>query len=122
MLMLSLPWPPSMNRYWMPIPGGRGMTLTRDARQYRKLAADAVQKVLGSCQSDYIFHGRVRLDVELRAPDRRNRDLDNHLKAIQDAMTHCSIWKDDSQIDELTVRRGQVFPGGKAEIIITELT
>ncbi|MEY4713325.1 MAG: hypothetical protein RIS88_2775 [Pseudomonadota bacterium] len=38
-------------------------------------------------------------------PDRRRRDLDNTLKATQDAMTHAGIWDDDSQIDDLRIVR-----------------
>ena len=98
------------------------MMLTKDARQYRTLADEAIFKVLGRRVSEHIFTSPVRMDVELRAPDRRARDLDNHLKAIQDVLTHYSVWVDDSLIDELTVRRGKVFPGGQANIIITELT
>jgi crossover junction endodeoxyribonuclease RusA len=98
------------------------MMLTKDARAYRKLAADALWKVLGRRTDDPLMTVPVRLDVELRAPDRKARDLDNHLKAIQDVLTHYNVWGDDSQVDELTVRRGKVFSGGQAIIMITELT
>jgi crossover junction endodeoxyribonuclease RusA len=47
----------------------------------------------------------LRLDVEAWMPDRRRRDLDNTLKATQDAMTHAGIWDDDSQIDDLRIVR-----------------
>lgn len=122
MLHITLPWPPSLNRYWAPLPHGRGMMLTKDARTYRKLAAEALWKVLGRRTDDPLMTVPVRLDVELRAPDRRARDLDNHLKAIQDVLTNYNVWGDDSQVDELTVRRGKVFSGGQAIIMITELT
>ena len=109
-----------MNRYWAPIPGCRGMMLTKDARAYRKLASDALWKVLGRRSDEPLMRGSVRLDIELRAPDRRKRDLDNHVKAIQDVLTNYNVWEDDSQIDELSVRRGQLFPQGTAIIFITD--
>jgi crossover junction endodeoxyribonuclease RusA len=61
------------------------------------------------------------VDVELRPPTRAKRDLDNYLKALFDSLTHAEVWVDDSQIDELTVRRGRVMPGGGVTLLVNEL-
>jgi crossover junction endodeoxyribonuclease RusA len=45
-------------------------------------------------------------------PDRRKRDLDNHLKALLDSCTLSGLWEDDSLIDQLTLYRGVVVKTG----------
>jgi len=106
----------------MPIPGCHGMTRTKRAREYKKLAHDELDKVLGRRPEEPLMTVPVRLEIELRAPDRRSRDMDNSLKALQDVLTSYNVWRDDSQIDELIVRRGAIISGGQAIIMITELT
>ncbi|MBC0395582.1 RusA family crossover junction endodeoxyribonuclease, partial [Escherichia coli] len=52
---------------------------------------------------------------------KRRRDLDNILKAPLDALTHAGLLIDDEQFDEVNIMRGQVVPGGRLGIKITEL-
>ena len=122
MIHLTLPWPPSVNNYWTPnVVHGRfiGMRLTPRAKVYRSAANCAVIATLGGEPTKIIR--QVRVDIEMRAPDKRKRDLDNHLKATLDGLTHAGVWADDSQIDELTVRRGRLISGGQVIVIISEL-
>lgn len=120
MISLDLPWPPSVNGYFIPVRacGFVRLSLSPAGRAYRKDAMHAIRSVLGppvtTLQS-------VRVDIELRPPDRRKRDIDNHIKAVFDAITHAKLWGDDGQVDELTVRRGRVKRGGMATVLITEL-
>jgi len=53
-------------------------------------------------------------------PDKRKRDLDNILKALLDAMQG-SLYEDDSQIDQLLIKRGDVIKGGKVRVTIEEI-
>jgi crossover junction endodeoxyribonuclease RusA len=122
MIMLQLPWPPTVNHYWYPIIFRgrlRGMRISEDGRTFRTEVLCAVRKALGPVGPKVA--GMLRVDVELRPPTRAKRDLDNYLKALFDALTHAEVWVDDNQIDELTVRRGRVMKGGGAAVIITEL-
>lgn len=54
-------------------------------------------------------------------PDRRRRDLDNILKCTQDSLAHAGVYKDDSQIDLLTVRRRDLAPGGLINVQIATM-
>ncbi|PZY00454.1 hypothetical protein DIV31_27385 [Escherichia coli] len=54
-------------------------------------------------------------------PDKRRRDLDNILKAPLDVLTHAGLLIDDEQFDEINIVRGQLVPGGRLGIKITEL-
>ncbi len=120
---ITLPWPPSVNSYWQPfaVPGGRVvMTLTKRARLFRSDVATAIRLKFGAAKLTP-YSTPVRIDVELRAPDRRARDLDNHLKGLFDALTHAGVWVDDVLVDEMTVRRGQLIACGCVKVLITPL-
>lgn len=54
---------------------------------------------------------RLRVELLVTPPDKRLRDLDNLLKATLDAMQKAAVYDDDSQIDELIVRRQPVRKG-----------
>ncbi len=116
---LTLPWPPSINAYYMSVRGTAGRMLTKRARQYRGDVVHSIRLNHGfpSMPAD----ARLRLEVELRAPDCRQRDLDNHLKGLQDALMHAGVLVDDSQIDELVIRRGKNLKDGAALVMLTEL-
>jgi len=106
---LALPFPPSVNTYWR---HDRGRThISHDGLRFRHTVAAL-----------WLEHGgpgfkatdRLALTVEVRPPDKRRRDLDNVLKAIQDSLEHAGVFPDDSQIDSLLVHRvaPQVGLGG----------
>jgi len=94
---ITLPWPPSVNRYWRSFKGR--VLISADGRAYREVAvAIAVGKArFGS--------SKVRVRIEAWLPDNRRRDVDNLLKAPLDALCHAGIYDDDSQIVELSIRR-----------------
>lgn len=114
---VTLPWPPSTNRIWrnVAVSGKPRTLLSQEGRVYRKAAADAclVAKLVGKQIPD-----RLALRLVVQAPDRRARDLDNTVKAVQDALTHAGVWLDDSQIDRLLVERGPVVKGGMVSVTV----
>jgi len=46
-------------------------------------------------------------------PDKRVWDFDNHLKALQDSLTMCKVWTDDSAISQMHCYSGVVVKGGR---------
>ena len=120
-LFIKLPFPPSVNTYYrnIIINGSPRTLISKKGRQYR-------QNVLGAvCFNDITrpaMTGRVKLTIELCAPDKRRRDIDNHVKAVQDALTHANIWGDDEQVDVLLVVRGAIGKPGHAMVSIEEVT
>ncbi len=119
---IRLPWPPSVNAYKMPIRCGSfiKMALTKQARRYYDEVEEAIRLQFGTAPL-VPYRGPVRVEIELRAPDRRTRDIQNHDKSLLDALTHCGVWTDDSLIDELVLRRGQQISGGRAIVLIAPL-
>jgi crossover junction endodeoxyribonuclease RusA len=114
MLALTLPFPPTINHYY----GVRGKArfIKPAGREFRKLVADEV-----AVAGQDTFEGAVQLVIRVFPPDRRKRDLDNLLKALQDALTHAGVWLDDSQIEDLHITKGEVRKGGETRVVINSL-
>ncbi len=102
-MQIKLPWPPSLNRYYRV---WRNRTvISADGLRYRR---DVVAATFGLPK----MMGRLDVAIVMCAPDRRRRDVDNILKATLDAMMHAGLYDDDSQIDRLSVVRGNSVSGG----------
>lgn len=110
---LTLPWPPSVNRYYRNV---QGKTLiSAEGRQYRKDVESLLLRGVGK------FEGRVAVEVRCHAPDRRRRDLDNLGKCLFDSLTHAGVWDDDSQIDDMRLVRCDVVKGGVVMVKIRDI-
>jgi len=120
-IVLELPYPPSVNRYWRSaVIGGRvAVYINKEGRAYRALTAETVASLPSS--ESKAPEGRLSVLVSLYPPDRRRRDLDNTSKALLDALTHAGVYEDDDLIDRLTIERCAVTKGGKVRVCITEL-
>ena len=57
--------------------------------------------------------GRFGLIVELTYNNKRRNDVDNRVKATQDALTRAGVWLDDSQVDAALAERMENCEGGK---------
>ena len=95
-IVMTLPWPPSVNRYWRSVQGRT--ILSAEGRAYKQQVAVMCRDQLIQCRS-----GSVEVDILAVRPDKRKRDLDNLLKAALDAMTPW-VWADDSQVVDLRIR------------------
>jgi len=117
-LCFRLPFPPSVNRMWRMVRVGRGarMLLSREGRAYR---TDVCARLAVGCGAP--LRGRLAVRLQVQPPDRRRRDLDNVQKAVFDSLQHAGVYEDDSQIDELVVKRGPVVRGGQVCVELTEI-
>lgn len=59
----------------------------------------------------------------IHQPTARRCDIDNFTKGLWDALTDAGVWEDDSQVDELIIRRGYKDPDKKGfvDIKITQI-
>lgn len=112
---LMLPYPPTGNHAVKHFRGGH--YLTNDVRTYRQAVASIVRQ---SAADDWIDLP-IRIVAEIRPPDRRRRDMDNAWKTIADALTHAGVWKDDCQIADLRLLRGEPVAGGSVTVTVETL-
>lgn len=120
MMLLTLPYPVSANRYWHMVRIGprTAIALTKEARAY-KAQCQALAKVVGMHEP---LHGRLALHVKLfparpqdwskraqKDPDHwadtvRCMDLGNCEKVLSDALNGIA-WVDDKQLHRITLER-----------------
>lgn len=116
---LTLPWPPTVNTMFPS--GNRGRRFLSDrGKKYVVAVGYAFMQQVGRRHNT--MTGRVGYRVRMMPPDRRVRDLSNCLKALEDSLTKCGVWLDDSQVDDGHFTRGPVVKGGRVEVEIWEIT
>lgn len=109
MIRLTLPYPPSANRYWRVV---RGQTLvSAEARAYKRTVAQL-------CLVARIrpFTGDVMLMLDIYRPLRRG-DLSNRIKVLEDALEGYAF-DDDAQVVDIAARRFDDKANPRAEVVI----
>lgn len=109
---INLDWPPTVNHYYT-VARGRKI-LSQRGRDYKK--AQGWQMIAQTIAKH--MSGKFKVHITANPPDRRRRDLDNLLKPILDCLTEYGAITDDSDIDELLIRRAEKLPGGCIEVVI----
>jgi len=118
MIILTLPWPPSVNHYWRhPTCGalaGRHL-ISREGRNYRRAVVAEIARLRLQQPT-----GRLSVHVDAYPPDNRRRDLDNIGKALLDALTHAGVITDDGDIDDYHVIRRAKAPQGRVRVFVSQ--
>ena len=115
-MMITLPYPPTMNHYWLQRKG-HGRYISAKGKSFTTLTRAAV--ITQGVKS--FGDARLSMQIILYPPDHRRRDLDNVLKPTLDALQKAGVYDDDCQIDHLHITRGPKFKGGKMEIFIVAI-
>ncbi len=113
-LKATLPYPPTVNHYWLRT--RRGVRISDGGRAYRR-------RVRGILAGVPTLPGRVAVAITVFPPDvPRKRDLDNLLKGLLDALEHAGVYEDDSQIDLIRIEwGGEPVPGGRVEVAVVPM-
>jgi crossover junction endodeoxyribonuclease RusA len=131
MQSLTLPLPPSLNRYYRSV--GRMVLISKEGREFKEMVRHLVieQQVM-----PFGVGARLWMHVLVERADLRRADLDNTLKALQDSMEgeamkrgakeiKAALWPgvydNDGQIDLLVVERGVKSKQAKVIVSIGEL-
>lgn len=102
-VMLSLPFPPTLNHN---VRSGYGMRFR--TRQYRAFIENVYWIWRTEGPRRWNKQRRYAVVIVAYMPDKRKRDLDNIIKPTLDALTHAGAWDDDSQVDSITILRAGV--------------
>ena len=130
---IELPWPPTNNNYWRHVVVGKrqkvrggvavlnprgGNYVSEKGKAYR---GNVIGLVFAAGDVPDFRDGSLVVNIFAYPPDRRERDLDNLPKAVLDSLTHAGIWANDSQIDDLRIRRAPVEKGGRIYVTVEHL-
>ena len=108
--VVVLPWPPSVNRYWRR--RGARYFVSQEGQEFRSKTQFLCLKAKGTFKPT----DRLAMTIDAFPPDKRRRDLDNIFKGILDSLQHAEVYKDDNQIDELSIFRKSPLLG---EVVVT---
>ena len=115
LLRLDLPWPPSVNAMYANVRGRK--VKTKVARKYQ----ENVAKICLCVGAGRKYSGSIKVSIDAYPPDRRRRDIDNILKSLLDSIQAGAVYKDDSQIIELFVRKNPSDGDGRVNVFIEEI-
>lgn len=110
---LTLPFPPSSNRYWRNFRGR--MVISAEAKAYR-------QRVALLCIQNGVkpMVGNLSFEARLYRPAKRG-DLDNRLKILLDCLQG-SAFENDSQITEIRMSRHDDKVNPRVEVMVNMCT
>ncbi|EER47574.1 endodeoxyribonuclease RusA [Actinobacillus minor NM305] len=112
MVVLELPYPPTVNHYWKHTRNGKHY-ITAKGKTFQ-------QEVRWLTRNRPKFIGKVLLEVDIYPPDNRKRDIDNIFKALLDALTNAGVIIDDSFVYKLVAEKLPSIKGGKVIVRIKE--
>jgi len=106
--------PPSVNSLW--VNKHRGRYKSKRGKEFEEIACSELKS-----QFRYKpLASSLKIYIKLYFKDKRKRDIDNYNKAILDSMTEI-VYEDDSQIEELNVKKLVGCGFNKVEIEVEEL-
>lgn len=109
----ELPFPPSINGYWRSFRGRQ--IISARGRNYRVFVLDRMMDLGLICED---ISKDIEVSITLNPPTLRSYDVDNFCKAIFDALTHAKFWIDDSQVQKLTIKKGEKIQNGNVLIVV----
>lgn len=114
--ILHLPYPPSINNYW--IASGHRRFVSKRGRDFKV----AVQEYIASHNLESFGSASVDINIILRPRNLRLMDIDNCVKPILDALQDAGLFDDDKQAGHVSVRRGIPITGGKCIVSVEHLS
>jgi len=116
LIILYLPYPPSINNYW--IASGHRRFISQRGRDFKASVSSYVieQNIpkLGGVQ--------VNIDIILRPRSKKLMDIDNCIKPILDAVQDAGVIDDDVQVAKVSIERGLIQKGGGCVVMIIPMS
>ena len=99
-ITLQTPMPPTANHAW----------LVRGKMKFRTKKYRDFEKIVGKIIDGRLLEkGRYKVTLVLFPDTRRKADADNRTKCLLDAITDSGFWEDDSLVNEIHIRKGEVI-------------
>ena len=115
MITLNLPYPPSVNAYWMA--GGHRRYISKRGMAFKQAVAEYVIEN----NIPKLYDAPLEVFIILQPRSKKLLDLDNALKGILDSCQDAGIYEDDVQVQKLTIVRGLPVKYGGCIVMIAEI-
>ena len=112
MLVLNLPYPPSVNHMYINAHGRRFPN--KKALDYKAQVVDYVVEY----KVPKLGNAKLSMTIWVYPPDKRKRDISNTIKIIEDSLQDAGVYDNDFNIDILLIQRGAITKGGKLLVMI----
>jgi crossover junction endodeoxyribonuclease RusA len=112
MIVLDLPYPPSINNYW--IASGHRRFISKRGVLFRQ----SVMEYVMDNEVPKLGDQGLSVHIVLRPRSKKLMDIDNCAKAILDACEHAGIFDSDVQVEKLLIERGLPKKGGGCVVMI----
>ena len=109
MITLDLPYPPSVNSYWLS--SGKRRYISKRGMEFKSAVAQIVSQLEGFGDQP------VEISILLFPRDKRLLDVDNCCKAILDSLQGY-MYDDDQQVWKLSIERREKIKGGGCQVSI----
>ena len=113
MIVLNLPYPPSVNNLFPTGKSGRRFK-SDEYSAWLEHAATCV-----SWKAKKVITGPYTMTATFDRPDRRARDLGNLEKAVSDLLVSLNVVKDDRHAQRITLQWGSADPVKPARVVVT---
>ena len=111
MIVLNLPYPPSVNNYWAA--SGHRRFISKRGVEFK----NAVQAYCIEFRTPSFGNQAVWVEIVLHPRNKRLQDIDNVLKPILDSLIGI-VYDDDVQVQSLQITRGQAIKNGGCRVMI----
>jgi len=112
MIRLDLPYPPSINNYW--IASGHRRFISKRGQEFRQAVwIECLQRRVPKLGSQSLM-----VHIVLQPRNKKLMDIDNCAKAILDSLEHAGIFNSDVQVQKLLIERGEQVKGGGCQVMI----
>ena len=112
MIALNLPYPPSINNYW--IASGHRRFISKRGQEFRQAVwIECLQRRVPKLGSQSLM-----VHIILQPRNKKLMDIDNCAKAILDSLEHAGIFDSDVQVQKLLIERGSPIKGGGCQVMI----
>jgi len=95
------------------------MYMIEEGKAYKKAVGEAAQEAMNKAGLGDYWLEDIRVILNFTYGDKRKRDVDSAIKLTLDSMNEI-VWKDDSEIKELTARKYYKKDQASVEVCVIE--
>ena len=115
MIYINLPYPPSINNYW--IASGHRRFISQRGRDFKNHVAE----YCAEWRVPKFGDASMWVEIVLHPRSKKLMDIDNCIKPILDALQDAGVFDDDCQVQRVSITRGVPKKGGGCVVMLDRM-